>query len=83
MKNKILLALVFLVKKEEKNIHFMCLETLSKRSIFIINRRKKQKALCTYQRFQSIDFCRYCLQTFSTEEILKFHINDCFRISGK
>ena len=28
-------------------------------------------------------FCRYCLQAFSTEEILKCHIKDCFKINGK
>ena len=28
-------------------------------------------------------FCRYCLQEFSTEEILKRHIKDCFKINGK
>ena len=28
-------------------------------------------------------FCRYCLQAFSTEEILKSHIKDCFKINGK
>ena len=27
--------------------------------------------------------CRYCLQTFSIEEILKNHIKDCFKINGK
>ena len=27
-------------------------------------------------------FSRYCLQAFSTEEILK-HIKDCFKINGK
>ena len=27
-------------------------------------------------------FC-YCLQAFSTEEILKSHIKDCFKINGK
>ena len=25
----------------------------------------------------------YCLQTFSTEEILKQHINDCVKFNGK
>ena len=29
------------------------------------------------------DFYRYCLQAFSTEEILKRHIRDCFKINGK
>ena len=28
-------------------------------------------------------FCRYCLYTFGTEEILKHHIKDCFKINGK
>ena len=28
-------------------------------------------------------FCRYWLQAFSTEEILKRHIKDCFKINGK
>ena len=28
-------------------------------------------------------FCRYCLQAFRTEEILKTYITDCFKIDGK
>ena len=28
-------------------------------------------------------FCRYCLQAFITEEILKRHIKDCFKINDK
>ena len=28
-------------------------------------------------------FCRYCLYAFVTEEILKGHIKDCFKINGK
>ena len=28
-------------------------------------------------------FCRYCLHVFNTEENLKHHINDCFKINGK
>ena len=28
-------------------------------------------------------FCHYYLQAFSTEEILKLHIKDCFKINGK
>ena len=27
--------------------------------------------------------CGYCLQAFSTKEILKQHINDCFKINNK
>ena len=29
------------------------------------------------------DFCRYCLQAFSSEELLKSHIKDCIEINGK
>ena len=28
-------------------------------------------------------FCRYCLQAFKTEEKLKCHIKDYFKINGK
>ena len=28
-------------------------------------------------------FCRYCLQAFSTEKLLKRHVKDCFKINGK
>ena len=28
-------------------------------------------------------FRRYCLEAFSTEEILKIHIKDCFKINDK
>ena len=28
-------------------------------------------------------FCRYCLQVFSREEIVKRHIKDCFEINVK
>lgn len=28
-------------------------------------------------------FCLYCLQDFSTKEIVKFHVNDRFKVNGK
>ena len=28
-------------------------------------------------------FCRYCLQAFSTAQILERHVNDCFEMDGK
>ena len=28
-------------------------------------------------------FCRYCLHAFITEEILKGHVKDCFKIKDK
>ena len=38
--------------------------------IILLHRRRKH-------------FCRYCLQAFSAEQILKSHIKDCFKINGK
>ena len=35
-----------------------------------------------YALYHGKHFC-YCLQVFSTEEILKHHINDCFKINGE
>ena len=29
------------------------------------------------------NFCHYCLHTFTTEEILKRDIKDCFKINAK
>ena len=29
------------------------------------------------------NFCHYCLHAFITEEILKRHIKDCFKINAK
>ena len=34
-----------------------------------------------YQRRKN--FCCYCMQAFSTEEILKCHTKNCFKINGK
>ena len=28
-------------------------------------------------------FCCYCLQAFSTEEILKCHIKECYKMNGQ
>ena len=29
------------------------------------------------------NFCKYFLQTFSTKELPKSHVNKCFKINGK
>ena len=65
-----------------------------KKWLFIIDRRRRQKTLVLIKYFNTFmydhtlhrerkDFCRYSLQSFSAEEILKCHINDCFKINGK
>ena len=73
MKKRIPLE-VFLVMKVRKNIQSMYQKNifLSKISIHscIIN-------------IVEIHFCCFCLQYFSTEEILKRQIKDCLKINGK
>ena len=67
----------------------VCQDDFQKTFRLIIPRRRMQKALCSYQRFQHTlhrgrkHFYRYCLQAFSTKKILKYRINDCFHINGK
>ena len=39
--------------------------------------------MITYYIKEQNIFCRYCLQAYSMAEILKRHINDCFKINGK
>ena len=36
-----------------------------------------------YYTVQKNNFCCYCLQAFSSEEILKPHIKDCLKINEK
>ena len=61
--------LYLIEKKETDNMFLSKILILSCRIIHYILEKKH--------------FCRYCLQTFSTEEILKCHIKDCFKINGK
>ena len=73
---------MFLVVKTKKKIQSMCQKYFQKICWFIIDKRKGQKALFSYQRFQYIHtfmyehilhrgrrfFCRYYLQAFSKAE---------------
>ena len=59
--------------------------------------REGEKALSSYQRFQQMHvwwfitswhclncrYCLHCLHAFITEEKVKHHIKDCFRINGE
>ena len=49
--------------------------------------KRRKETLCSYKPFQYFHrrkhFCHYCLQTFSTEEILKCHIKKSFKINCK
>ena len=65
-----------------------------KTRLFIINRKKGKRHYILIKDFNTFmydhslhrgrkQFCRHCLQTFSTEDILKSHIKDCFKINDK
>ena len=58
----------------------------------IVGEDKKYYVLIKYYNTSMYDhtlnrgikhFCRYCLQVFSREEIVKRHIKDCFEINVK
>ena len=52
--------------------------------LFIGEEGKKPYVLIkNFNTFLYEHFCYYCLQPFSTEEILKLHIKDCFKTNGK
>ena len=36
-----------------------------------------------YDHTLIVNYCPYCLQAFSTEEVLKRHIKDCFKTNDK
>ena len=48
--------------------------------ILLIGEEGKRQYVRSYI---TLHFRRYCLQAFRTEDILKYHIKDCFKINGK
>ena len=70
-------------------------KNIAKKNSFIIDRRRTKKHYYvlitdfnTFMYDHSLHrerkiFCCYCLHAFITEEILKQHIKDCFKINGK
>ena len=75
---------VYISKKccEEKHVDLLLMGDERKRHYVLI------KDINTFMYDHTLDrgrkyFCRCCLQTFSTEEILKRYIKDCFKIIGK
>ena len=47
--------------------------------------RRGKETLCSYQYIHTLHRGKniFAVQAFSTEEILKRHIKDCFKINGK
>ena len=61
----------------KKHVHLLIIEEKDKKHHVFI------KDLNTFMYDYTLhhgkkNFCRYCLQAFSAEEILKCQINDCF-----
>ena len=88
MKKRIPSALVFLVMKirkkccEEKHVDLLLMEEKRKRHYVLI--KNFNTFVYNYTlHLRKNHFCCYCLQASSTEEILKRHIKDCFKINGK
>ena len=75
---------IYVSKKccEEKHINLLLMGEKEKRHYVLIkyfNTFMYDRALHRGRKH----FCRYCLQAFSTEKILKHHIKDCFKTNGK
>ena len=89
-KKRIPSALVLLVMKMRKNIQSMYQKNAVKRNLLIYYwyEEKTKDIMFSSKTYHTLNrgrkhFCRYCLQAFSTEEILIYHIKDCFRTNGK
>ena len=90
---------VFGYENKEKKSNLCTKKLLQRKTCwFIINMKGRKEKLYSYQRFWNVwrfwdfdhslhrgkkHFYRYCLQDFSTEEILKGYIKDRFKINSK
>ena len=66
---------------EEKHVDLLLIGEERKHHVLIKDFNKFMYDYSLYRRRKH--FCRYCLHAFITEEILKRHIKDCFKINGK
>ena len=64
-------AFDLLLISEDKNQHYVWIKDLNR---FMFNQNKHQ---------HKQHFCRYCLQCFTSEEILNKHILNCIVVNGK
>ena len=67
---------------EEKHVDILLIEEKGKRHYVLIKDFNRFMYNHTLHRIKK-HFCRYCLQAFSTEKLLKYHIKHCFKINGK
>ena len=66
---------------DKKHVDLLLIEEKDKRHYVLI--RNFNTFIYNHTLHHGKKFCRYCLQAFSTEEILKPHIKNCFKINGK
>ena len=95
MKKKIASALLFFVIKQAKLSNLSVKKYFQKDNVdlLLVGEEGKRyyiliKEFSTFMYDHTLHpgrkhFCRYCLQAFSTKEILKFHINDGFKANRK
>ena len=72
--------------ENKENIQFMYQKNVVKKNMVIYYVLKKDFSTLMYNHallHRKKQFYRYCLQAFSTEEILKHHIKVYFKINGK
>ena len=67
---------------EEKHVDFLLIGEEEKRH-YVLIKGFNTFTYCHALHRRKKHLYRYCLQAFLTEEILKFHIKDCFKINGK
>ena len=68
--------------EEKKHVNLLLLEERGKRLYALITDLNTFIYDCALHRGKKY-FCRYCLQSFSTDKILKTHVKVCFKVIGK
>ena len=86
------ISINFFGYESKDNIKAMCQEVLLHVDLLLL-REEQKRYYVLFKDFSTFKFnpnlhCRrkhscFCLQTFITVEILKSHINDCFKINSK
>ena len=67
---------------EEKHVDLLLIGKAGKRHYVLI--KDFNTLMCDHTlHLRRKHFCHYCLQAFSTEEISKCHLKDCFKINDK
>ena len=95
LKKKILSALAFLFMKIRKSILVYVSKKCEKKHVdLLLSGEEGKRPYVLIKGFNTSmynhtlhrrrkHFCRYCLQAFNSEKILKIHFEDCFKINDK